>query len=178
MARQDRQHPVPNTSALLGAFGLVVGQRTPILPARPQPRQRQKLDEVRQLPHRRGRAVRLPAHLHRPPAVCTRHTTSAFRPLSTASISTHPSGDRRYSRRRHGDRSRAGKIIAVPAHFCTRKATSAYDPRRRSCSPAMSVPPLVDHLEAAKPVRDKRAPADDAGLHRRIMVSNKVCRLW
>jgi hypothetical protein len=66
MTRQDRQHPGTQHVGLARRVWAGVGQRAAFLPARPQPGQRQKLDEVGQLPHRRGGAVRLPAHLHTP----------------------------------------------------------------------------------------------------------------
>ena len=63
----DRGHqPRPAGDGL--ATGLRVGQRVLFLPARPQPGECQKFDEIRQLPHRRGRARTLPAHLH--PTTC------------------------------------------------------------------------------------------------------------
>ena len=62
--RQDRQHPGAQHIGLPWCVGARVGERAAILPAPPQPGQRQKLDEVRQLPHRRGRPVRIPANLY------------------------------------------------------------------------------------------------------------------
>ena len=62
--REHRQLPRAQHVGLAQCVWAGVGQRAPLLPARPQPGERQKLDKVRQLPHRRGCAVSLPAHLY------------------------------------------------------------------------------------------------------------------
>ncbi|MCK7539533.1 MAG: hypothetical protein MZV63_55830 [Marinilabiliales bacterium] len=64
VAGQDREHPGAQHVGFRRRIGAGVGKRRAFEPARPQPRQVEKLDEVGQLPHRRGRTVRGPAHLH------------------------------------------------------------------------------------------------------------------
>ena len=72
------------------------------------------------------------------------------------------------------------KIIAVPAHFLHAEGNfHFYDPRSKILFTGDVGASLVDHLEAAKPVRDFDEHLQMMlGFHRRIMVSNKVCRLW
>ena len=64
MTRQHREHPGAQHLRLAWRIRAVVTQRTAFQPTPPHSSQIEKLDEVRQLPHRRGRALRLPAHLH------------------------------------------------------------------------------------------------------------------
>ena len=66
VAGQHRQHPGAQHFGLARGIGAAVGQRAAFQPARPQPGQVEKLDEIGQLPHRRGRTFSLPAHLHSP----------------------------------------------------------------------------------------------------------------
>lgn len=72
------------------------------------------------------------------------------------------------------------KIIAIPAQFLHAEGNfHFYDPRSKILFTGDVGASLVDHLEAAKPVRDFDEHLQMMlGFHRRIMVSNKVCRLW
>ena len=74
MPREHRQHPGAQHIGLARRVRPRVRQRTPLLPPRPQPGQCQKFNEVGQLPHRRGGAIRLPANPHATP--CRPHTSA------------------------------------------------------------------------------------------------------
>ena len=64
VARQHRERPGPQHFRLGRRITTGVAQRGAFQPTTPQSRQVEKLDEVGQLPHRRRRTLRLPAHLH------------------------------------------------------------------------------------------------------------------
>lgn len=72
------------------------------------------------------------------------------------------------------------RIKAVPAHFLHAEGNfQFYDPVSKILFSGDMGASLVDHDQAAEPVKD----FDDhlrhmAGFHRRYMVSNKICRLW
>jgi len=68
----------------------------------------------------------------------------------------------------------------LPAHFMHSEGNfQFYDPVSRILFSGDMGASLVDHTQAAEPVRN----FDDhvvtmAGFHRRYMISNKICRFW
>lgn len=72
------------------------------------------------------------------------------------------------------------KIKAVPAHFMHSEGNfQFYDPVSKILFSGDMGASLVDHVQAAEPVRN----FDDhvvtmLGFHRRYMISNKICRFW
>ena len=72
------------------------------------------------------------------------------------------------------------KIKALPAHFMHSEGNfQFYDPVSKILFSGDMGASLVDHSQAAQPVRD----FDDhvltmIGFHRRYMISNKICRFW
>jgi hypothetical protein len=91
--RQDRQHPRPQHLGLARRVRARVGQRAPLLPARPQPVSVRNSMKYASCPIgvAAPSAPSAPAR-DRPPSA-PRRTTSAFPQRANASISTHPSGD-------------------------------------------------------------------------------------
>ena len=72
------------------------------------------------------------------------------------------------------------KVAALPAHFLHAEGNfQFYDPVSKILFSGDMGASLVDHDQAAQPVRD----FDDhlltmIGFHRRYMISNKICRFW
>ena len=63
VTRQDRQQPRAQDIRVARSVRACVSQRAAIYPALPQPRQREKLDKERQLPHRCRSTPGIPAHI-------------------------------------------------------------------------------------------------------------------
>lgn len=71
-------------------------------------------------------------------------------------------------------------LQAVPAHFMHSEGNfQFYDPVSKILFSGDMGASLIDHDEAAEPVRDFDAHVQHMhGFHRRYMVSNKICRFW